>query len=87
MKEEISMVWKLHPILLKVGIEFIEPSICNFVTCLSIFLVIKPTCWMDDEGNLHGLFKDALVVAAKSLNLSLRFQETLPKNVNKWFIK
>ena len=52
-----------------------------------ISLVINPTCWMDDEGNLHGLFKDALEVAAKSLNLSLRFQETLPKNVNKWFIK
>ena len=87
MKEETSMDWKLHPILLKVGIEFTKPSKHNLVTCLSIFLVIKPTCWMDDEGNLHGLFKDALVVAAKSLNLSLRFQETLPKNVNKWFIK
>ena len=84
MKEETSMVWKLYPTLLKVGIEFIKG---NLVTCLSIFLVIKPTCWMDDEGNLHGLFKDALEVAARSLNLSLRFQETLPKNVNKWFIK
>ena len=87
MKEETSMDWKLHPILSKVGIGNIKPSKHNLVTCLSVFLVIKPTCWMDDEGNLHGLFKDALEVAAKSLNLSLRFQETMPKNVNKWFIK
>ena len=87
MKEKTSMVWKLHPTLLKVGIEFTKPSKDTHVTCLSVFLVIRPTCWMDDEGNLHGLFKDALEVAAKSLNLSLRFQETMPKNVNKWFIK
>ena len=52
-----------------------------------IIEVVKPTCWMDNEENLHGYIKDALEVASKSLNLSLSFKKTLPKNMHKWFIK
>ena len=47
----------------------------------------KPTCWIDEEENLFGLFKDALDIASKNLNLSLSFKKTLPKNMDKWFIK
>ena len=52
-----------------------------------IFLEAKPLCWTEKDGTIYGPFKDALDVAARQLNLSLRFQKTLPKNAMKWFIK
>ena len=65
--------------------NFQEILICDMFTFTN--LDAKPTCWIDEEENVHGLFKDALEVASKRLNLSLTFKKTLPKNMDKWFIK
>ena len=53
----------------------------------SIYLALKPMCWKDENGQINGPFAEALGVAARHLNLSLKFKDTLPKNAMKWFIK
>ena len=58
--------------------------------CISISpfsSVEKPACWMEPDGSVHGLFKDALEVAACHLNLTLNIQKTLQENRNIWFKK
>ena len=83
-------IWKSLQILSQVRSKnLLLSSIkqCSKAGLFEIHTDLKPACWMDENGNIHGIFKDALEIASKSLNLTLKFKQTLPQNTNTWFIK
>ena len=43
-----------------------------------------PFSYQNEMGQLRGIMFDILNVAAKSLNVTLKYQDSKPQNFNKW---
>ena len=47
----------------------------------------SPYCYVDSEGRVKGLFKDAMEIVATQLNLTLVLKSPKIENKNSWFSK
>ena len=46
-----------------------------------------PYCYLNKQGKIEGIFKDAIEIIAEHLNLSLVYHESSPENRNIWSVK
>ena len=47
----------------------------------------SPYCYVDSEGSVKGLFKDAMEIVTTQLNLTLVLKSPKNENKNSWFSK
>ena len=46
-----------------------------------------PYCYLNKQGEIEGIFKDAIEIIAEHLNLSLVYHESSQENRNIWSVK